>query len=136
MQAGYKYFFDKNGEKIKIDGKTFKPPPGVLRTDIKPGNYITNGKGWGMNTHVGIVGDIQDNIPYIFHNIGIDDVKNIGIIYADPPNHLKGNGRIAWVKRNKIDANIKPTQVTNQPMNIQPIPQLNLTAKLQNNQPK
>jgi hypothetical protein len=133
MQAGYKYFWDKNGKIIKIDGNG-QPPPGVLRTDIKPGNSITGGKGWGMNTHVGIVGDIQDNIPYIFHNIGIDDVKNIGIIYADPPNHLKGNGRIAWVKRNKIDANIKPTKVTNQPMNIQPIPQLNLTAKLQNNQ--
>ena len=137
MQAGYKYFFDKNGKKIVIDNKG-NPPPGVLRTNVTPGKTITDSKGWGMNTHVGIVGDIQNNIPYIFHNIGIDEKKNIGIIYADSPNHLKGDGRIAWVKRNKVDAaNFKPTKITNQPINVTPLPQLNLTANmLQTNQQK
>lgn len=133
MQAGYKYF-TYNGVQIK-EFKRDKVP--CLRKPILPGKTIQTGKGWGMNTHVGIVGDIQNNIPYIFHNIGIDEKKDIGIIYADSPNHLKGNGRIAWVKRNKVDAaNFKPTKITNQPINVTPLPQLNLTAKMQNNQQK
>jgi hypothetical protein len=135
MQAGYKYFLDKNGTKIKIDEKG-KIPKGILGTNITPGNTIKTGKGWGMNTHIGIVGDVQNNVPYIYHNIGYSKYPPKGVIYADPPNHLIDGGRIAWVKRNKIDANIKPTQITNKPINIQPLPQLNLTAKLQNNQPK
>lgn len=56
------------------------------------GDKIKNGTGWGMNTHVGIVGAIDNGVPIIFHNIG-------GQVWADPYNNLKGNSRIAWVKR-------------------------------------
>lgn len=126
MQAGYKYF-TYNGVQIKEFERNKVPS---LRKTILPGKTIQTGKGWGMNTHIGIVGDIQNNIPYIFHNIGKDEAKNLGVIYADPPNHLKGNGRIAWVKRNKIDAKLfKPTKITNQPINVEPLPQLNFIAK-------
>lgn len=56
------------------------------------GDEIKKGKGWGMNTHVGIVGAIDNGVPIIFHNIG-------GQVWADPYNNLKGDSRIAWVKR-------------------------------------
>jgi hypothetical protein len=56
------------------------------------GDKIKNGTGWGMNTHVGIVGAIDNGVPIIFHNIG-------GQVWADPYNNLKGDSRIAWVKR-------------------------------------
>jgi hypothetical protein len=56
------------------------------------GDKIKNGIGWGMNTHVGIVGAIDNGVPIIFHNIG-------GQVWADPYNNLKGGSRIAWVKR-------------------------------------
>ena len=56
------------------------------------GDEIKKGKGWGMNTHVGIVGAIDNGVPIIFHNIGSQ-------VWADPYNNLKGDSRIAWVKR-------------------------------------
>jgi hypothetical protein len=65
---------------------------GFLGGDSKAGKNIKNGKGWGMNTHVGIVGAIKDGTPIIFHNIG-------GQVYADPFNNLVGGSKIAWVKR-------------------------------------
>jgi len=43
-----------------------------------------------MNTHVGRVMVILDNIPIVFHNVG-------GNVQATPANLL----RIAWVKRKK-----------------------------------
>jgi len=61
----------------------------------KPNNKILSGKGWGMNTHVGIVGAIKNGIPLIFHNIH-------GQVYADPQNMLNGGGKIAWVRRPSI----------------------------------
>jgi len=56
------------------------------------GETIKKGIGWGMNTHVGIVGAIDNGVPIVFHNIG-------GQVWADPYNNLKGGSRIAWVKR-------------------------------------
>jgi len=58
----------------------------------KKGETIQKGKGFGMNTHVGIVGAIKDGIPLIFHNID-------GQVYSDPYNKLKGGGKITWIKR-------------------------------------
>jgi hypothetical protein len=58
----------------------------------KKGNTIAGGKGFGMNTHVGIVGGKKDGVPLIFHNIG-------GDVYSDPYNKLRGGGKIMWIKR-------------------------------------
>lgn len=55
-----------------------------------PGNSIKSGNAWGMNTHIGRVMVIKDNIPLILHNVG-------GNVKSDPPKNL----RIAWVKRKK-----------------------------------
>ena len=56
------------------------------------GNTIKSGKGWGMNTHLGIVGAIKDGVPIIFHNIH-------GQVFSDPFNKLTDDARIAWVRR-------------------------------------
>jgi hypothetical protein len=73
-EAGKNYFIkDKSGNLVK--GKT-----------------LSGGKGFGMNTHVGIVGAIKDGVPLIFHNL-------TGSVYSDPYNKIKGGGKIAWVKR-------------------------------------
>lgn len=70
-QGGRRWFKDVNGKKVV-------------------GETIKKGNGWGMNTHVGIVGAIKDGIPLIFHNI-----SKKGYVQSDPPDKL----RIAWVKR-------------------------------------
>ncbi len=73
-EAGKNYFIkDKNG-------------------NITKGKTLSGGKGFGMNTHVGIVGAIKDGVPLIFHNI-------TGSVFSDPYNKLKGGGKIVWVKR-------------------------------------
>jgi len=56
------------------------------------GNTLSSGKGFGLNTHVGIVGAVKNGIPLIFHNIS-------GDVYSDPYNKLRGGGKIAWIKR-------------------------------------
>jgi hypothetical protein len=56
------------------------------------GETIKRGVGWGMNTHIGIVGAIKDGVPIVFHNIG-------GQVWADPYNNLHGGAKIAWIKR-------------------------------------
>lgn len=69
-----------------------------------PGDTIKNGKGWGMNTHIGTVGAIKDGVPLIFHNV-------TGDVISDPASNL----RIAWVKRtgvaqsiiNKVESNLR-----------------------------
>jgi hypothetical protein len=58
----------------------------------KKGKTITGGKGFGMNTHVGIVGGVKNGVPLIFHNIS-------GDVYSDPYNKLRGGGKITWIKR-------------------------------------
>jgi len=73
-EAGKNYFIkDRSGNLIK-------------------GTTLSGGKGFGMNTHVGIVGAIKNGVPLIFHNIG-------GDVYSDPYNKLRGGGKIVWVKR-------------------------------------
>lgn len=59
---------------------------------MKPGKNISAGTGWGMNTHLGIVGAIKDGTPIIFHNIG-------GQVWADPANNMHGGCKVAWVRR-------------------------------------
>jgi hypothetical protein len=73
--AAGKPFFKKNIVGMTVNGDTIK-----------------KGVGWGMNTHIGVVGAIKDGVPLIFHNIG-------GQVWADPYTNLKGGARIAWVKR-------------------------------------
>jgi peptidoglycan hydrolase-like protein with peptidoglycan-binding domain len=58
----------------------------------KPGTTISRGVGFGMNTHLGIVGAIKNGVPIVFHNINKQ-------VYADPYNKLVGNGKIMWIKR-------------------------------------
>lgn len=58
----------------------------------KKGNTIQKGKGFGMNTHVGIVGGVKNGVPLIFHNIS-------GDVYSDPYNKIRGGGKIVWIKR-------------------------------------
>jgi hypothetical protein len=59
---------------------------------LKKGGDISKGKGFGINTHLGIVGAVKNGIPLIFHNIS-------GDVYSDPYNKLRGGGEIAWIKR-------------------------------------
>ena len=47
-----KPFFRKNMLGMTVNGETIK-----------------KGIGWGMNTHIGVVGAIKDGVPIIFHNI-------------------------------------------------------------------
>jgi len=103
MQGGYNYegysYFLNNGK--AITGTKLKD---IKNAVLTPGTTIKSGKGWGMNTHVGIVGEEQNNIPFIYHNIGTSKTSilsenGIGTLYADPVNHLFGNGRVAWVRR-------------------------------------
>ncbi|MDA9280061.1 hypothetical protein N9P74_00715, partial [bacterium] len=68
-EGGQRWFKDVNGKKV-------------------PGTTIKNGSGWGMNTHVGIVGVEKNGVPLIFHNVN-------GNVKSDPADNLK----IAWVKR-------------------------------------
>jgi hypothetical protein len=58
----------------------------------KKGGTIQKGKGFGMNTHVCIVGGKKNGVPLIFHNIG-------GDVYSDPYNKLRDGGKIVWIKR-------------------------------------
>ena len=58
----------------------------------RKGGDIQKGKGFGMNTHVGIVGGKKNGVPLIFHNIG-------GDVYSDPYNKLRDGGKIVWIKR-------------------------------------
>lgn len=58
----------------------------------KKGNTISGGKGFGMNTHVGIVGGVKNGVPLVFHNIS-------GNVFSDPYNKLRGGGKIMWIKR-------------------------------------
>lgn len=59
--------------------------------NVQPGSYIKRGKGWGMNTHLGIVGATKYGKPIVFHNVR-------GTVYSEPADNL----RIAWVKEKKV----------------------------------
>lgn len=69
FQAGDKWFTGTEGNK-------------------QPGKTIKSGKGWGMNTHLGIVGATKYGKPIVFHNID-------GTVISEPADNL----RIAWVKK-------------------------------------
>jgi hypothetical protein len=56
------------------------------------GKTWAGGRIWSMNTHLGIVGDIKNGVPIIFHNIG-------GTVWADPLGKLQGDGKIMWIKQ-------------------------------------
>ena len=56
------------------------------------GKTWAGGRLWSMNTHLGIVGDIKNGVPIIFHNIG-------GTVWADPLGKLQGDGKIMWIKQ-------------------------------------
>lgn len=71
-KAGMPYFTNVNGK-------------------ITPGKTIGGGQGWGMNTHLGIVGAVKDGVPIILHNVH-------GTVFADPVDKLYKGGRVAWVK--------------------------------------
>ena len=58
----------------------------------KKGSTISKGTGYGLNTHIGIVGFIKDGVPLIIHNID-------GTVYSDPWDKLKGDGKIMWIRR-------------------------------------
>jgi peptidoglycan hydrolase-like protein with peptidoglycan-binding domain len=60
----------------------------------KKGRTISGGVGFGMNTHLGIVGAIKDGVPLVFHNVN-------GQVYSDPYNALYGGGKIMWIRRPK-----------------------------------
>jgi hypothetical protein len=57
----------------------------------KLGKTWNSGRLWSMNTHLGIVGEVKNGVPIIFHNIG-------GTVYADPIGKLQGDGKIMWIK--------------------------------------
>ena len=84
-EAGKNYFTDQNG--VKGKGNV-------------PGRTITSGsRSWTMNTHVGIVGAIENGKPVIFHAIP----QNQGVnIWADGIDKIHGGGKIVWVKRPKL----------------------------------
>jgi len=69
FQAGDKWFTGTEGNK-------------------QPGKTIKSGTGWGMNTHLGIVGATKYGKPIVFHNIG-------GNVISEPADNL----RIAWTKK-------------------------------------
>jgi len=71
-------------------GKGYFVRKGIF--DWEKGSTIQSGKGFGFNTHVGIVGAIKDGVPLIFHNIH-------GQVYSDPYNKLRDDAKITWVKR-------------------------------------
>ena len=96
-------------------GEGNKPYIQKINGKYVPGNSIKSGKGWGMNTHVGIVGAIKNGVPIIFHNVH-------GQVYADPYNNILNGTKIVWVRRpgsepialNKVKSTIMMSeQITN-----------------------
>ena len=80
--SGLGYFLNKDNPSSPLK----------IGDEPKPGNTISSGNAWGMNTHVGIVGAMKNSNPIIFHNVE-------GKVYADPIDKIKNGGRIAWVRR-------------------------------------
>lgn len=85
------------------DGKGNPISPSYIKTDSN-GNFVKGSDGypklgktwqsgriWSPNTHLGVVGDVKNGTPIIFHNIG-------GTVWADPLGSLQGGGKIMWIK--------------------------------------
>lgn len=51
------------------EGKKWNPDLLGQKIEFKPGKTLENGKGFGMNTHIGFVGAILDGVPIIYHNV-------------------------------------------------------------------
>jgi len=86
------------------DGKGNAISPSYVKVDSK-GNMVkgsdgypslgktwSSGRIWSPNTHLGIVGEVKNGTPIIFHNIG-------GTVWADPLGSLQGGGKIMWIKQ-------------------------------------
>jgi peptidoglycan hydrolase-like protein with peptidoglycan-binding domain len=58
----------------------------------KKGNSISKGTGFGLNTHIGMVGFEKNGVPLIIHNYK-------GTVYSDPWDKIKGGGKIMWIRR-------------------------------------
>ena len=85
-EAGVNYFTDANGDMGKGN---------------VPGRNIKGGKSWTMNSHVGIVGAIENGNPVIFH--AIPKYSGLAVnIWADGVDKIHGGGKIVWVKRPNI----------------------------------
>ena len=85
FEGGKNYFTDEKGKK------------GIGNV---PGKTITGGQSWCMNTHLGIVGAIENGNPVVFH--AIPKRNNSGVnIWADGINKIHGGGKIVWVERPK-----------------------------------
>ena len=76
--------------------------PDMLGKDIEfvPGNTLKRGKGFGMNTHLGIVGALTpDGVPIVFHNIGGASASGGGQVFALPINKMSSDTiDILWSK--------------------------------------
>ncbi len=97
VEAFYQAATGKDGEgnqisssyvKSDTNGKMVKDKDGFP----KLGKTFDGGRVWSFNTHLGIVGEVKDGVPIIFHNIG-------GTVWADPLGKLQGDGKIMWIKQ-------------------------------------
>jgi LysM repeat protein len=89
-EAGKNYFTDANGNKGRGN---------------VPGRTIAEGKSWAMNSHVGIVGAIENGNPVIFH--AIPKYGGLAVdIWADGVDKIHGGGKIVWVKRPKTSQSV------------------------------
>lgn len=57
--------------------------------DFKPGKTLSSGGGFGMNTHIGMVGALHDGAPIVYHNVhrnvratGLNAMKKDGLMVA------------------------------------------------------
>lgn len=80
-------YFVKAGD----DGKEVPWSKSDLGSDIdfKPGKTLKGGGGFGMNTHIGMVGALHDGAPIIYHNVhrnvratGLNAMKKGGLMVA------------------------------------------------------
>lgn len=88
-----------------MDEKEERWNPEMLEKEIKflpRRDTLMAGQGFGMNTHLGIVGAIVEGIPVIYHYVGNRyTLGQMGNVYATPLNAMRaepGNDAIAWIK--------------------------------------
>jgi len=77
--------------KVNDDGKEVQWSTSDLGKDIdfKPSPTLRDGGGFGMNTHIGMVGALHDGAPIIYHNVhrnvratGLNAMKKDGLMVA------------------------------------------------------
>lgn len=80
----------KSGYFIKEDGSAWNESDIGKDITFRPGETLSNGGGFGMNTHIGFVGAKYNGIPIIYHNIQ-------GRVYATGLNAMSpGRMMIVW----------------------------------------